>query len=298
MSRRRVALTGSSGLIGSALSSFLRARGDDVLHLVRRPPRAATEVEWDPARRILAPAALDGVDTLVHLAGAGVADRRWTPAYKQLILSSRADGTATVASAVAAHGPAIRLVSASAVGYYGRDRGEEFLTEDSPGGGGFLADVVRAWEGATTAASRAGAPVATARTGLVMARGGGAFAPLVRLARLGLAGPLGSGRQYWPWITLADTVRAFVHLVDHRDITGPVNVVGPTPVPQRDIVREIGRQLGRPSVLPAPAFALHLVVGEFAREILGGQRALPRVLLDSGFEYRHETLPEAVATIV
>jgi len=298
VSAHRIAITGASGLIGGALSAFLSARGDAVLHLVRRETRTAAEITWDPVHRTLDPASLEGVDAVVHLAGAGVADQRWTPAYKQLILSSRADGTATVAKAVASHGSSIRLVSGSAVGFYGSDRGDEVLTEESPGGEGFLADVVRAWEAATQVASAAGASVAMSRTGLVMAQGAGAFGPLVSLGRLGLAGPLGSGRQYWPWISLDDTVRALVHLVDHRDITGPVNVVGPEALPQREVVHEIGSQLGRPTLLPAPAFALRAVLGEFATEVLGSQRVRAAVLEQTGFTYRHGTLSEAVATIV
>jgi len=298
VSTQRVAITGASGLIGGALSAFLSERGDEVLHLVRRPARTSAEISWDPAEQTLDPASLEGVDAVVHLAGAGVADRRWSAAYKQLILSSRADGTKTVARAVAEHGSAIRLVSGAAVGIYGSDRGEEVLTEESEPGEGFLVDVVRAWEAATGAAVAAGAPVATSRTGLVMARGAGAFDPLVRLGRFGLAGPLGNGRQYWPWITLEDTVRALAHLVDHRDIIGPVNVVGPQPLHQRDVVREIGRQLGRPTLLPAPAIAIRLLVGEFAAEVLGSQRVRAAVLEQTGFTYRQRTLPEAVATIV
>ncbi len=297
MTAQRVAITGASGLIGGALSSFLTARGDEVLHLVRREPRTEAEIRWDPVRRTLDPAALEGLDAVVHLAGAGVGDKRWTPAYKQVILASRADGTATVAKAVAAHGSGVRLVNGSAIGFYG-DRGDEVLTEDSASGSGFLAEVVRAWEAATEAASAAGAPVALARTGLVMARGAGAFGPLVTLGRLGLAGPLGSGHQYWSWITLDDTVRAFAHLVDHRDVTGPVNVVGPEPLPQKQVVRELGAQLGRPTLLPAPAVALRVILGEFAGDILGSQRVVAAVLRDTGFEYRHKSLREAVATLV
>ncbi len=298
MSKQRIAITGASGLIGSALTAFLSARGDDVLHLVRRPARTVAEISWDPVKRRLDAASLQDVDAVVHLAGAGVADHRWNAAYKQLILSSRADGTAAVARAVAEHGSAIRLVSGAAIGIYGSDRGDEVLTEDSEPGEGFLADVVRAWEAATEPAVAAGAPVATSRTGLVMARGTGAFAPLVRLGRLGLAGPLGNGKQYWSWISLEDTVRALAHLVDHRDILGPVNVVGPQPLPQREVVHEVARQLGRPSLVPAPALAIRAVVGEFASEILGSQRVHAAVLERTGFTYQQATLGEAVKTIV
>ena len=295
---QRVAISGASGLIGSALSSYLTARGDDVRHLVRRDARTGSEISWDPAQRRLDPKALDGVDSVVHLAGAGVADHRWSPSYKQEILASRTDGTTTVASAVAAHGDRIRLVSASAIGWYGSDRGDEVLTEQSPEGTGFIAEVAQAWEASTVAANAAGAPVAMSRTGLVMARKGGAFEPLVRLGKLGLAGPLASGRQWWAWVALDDVVRALVLLVDRRDILGPVNVVGPEPLHQKEVVDEIGRQLGRPTVLPAPGFALRAVLGEFASEVTGSQRVVPTRLRESGFEWIHGTISSAVATIV
>ncbi|MEP6650000.1 MAG: TIGR01777 family oxidoreductase [Lapillicoccus sp.] len=295
---QRVAISGASGLIGSALSSYLVARGDDVRHLVRRDARTGSEVSWDPAQRRLDPEALEGVDAVVHLAGAGVAGHRWTPGYKQEILASRTDGTTTVASAVAAHGDRIRLVSASAIGWYGSDRGDEILTEQSPEGTGFLAEVAQAWEASTAPASTAAAPGAMSRTGLVMSRKGGAFEPLVRLGKFGLAGPIASGRQWWAWVTLDDVVRALVFLVDRRDITGPVNVVGPEPLHQKKIVDEIGRQLGRPTVLPAPGFALRAVLGEFSSEVTGSQRVVPTRLRESGFEWVQDSISSAVATIV
>jgi uncharacterized protein (TIGR01777 family) len=295
---QRVAISGASGLIGSALSSHLVARGDDVRHLVRRDARTGSEISWDPSQRRLDPESLNDVDAVVHLAGAGVAAHRWSPRHKQAILASRTDGTSTVASAVAAHGDRIRLVSASAIGWYGNDRGDEILTEQSPEGHGFLAEVAQAWEASTAAASVAGAPVAMSRTGLVMSRKGGAFEPLVRLGRLGLAGPLASGRQWWAWITLDDVIRAFVLLVDRRDILGPVNVVGPEPLHQKQVVDEIGRQLGRPTLVPAPGFALRAVLGEFADEVTGSQRVVPTRLRESGFEWVHSSISSAVATIL
>ena len=279
------------------MSSYLVARGDDVRHLVRRDARTGSEISWDPANRRLDPASLEAVDAVVHLAGAGVADRRWTARHKQDVLASRTDGTAAVATAVAAHGDRIRLVSGSAIGLYG-NRGDEILTEQSPEGTGFLAEVAQAWEASTALASAAGAPVAMSRTGLVMSRSGGAFEPLVRLGKLGLAGPLGSGRQWWAWVTLDDVVRALVHLLDRRDITGPVNVVGPEPLREKELVDEIGRQLGRPTVLPAPAFALRAVLGEFSGEVTGSRRVVPTRLRESGFEWVHDTISSAVASIV
>ncbi len=313
----RIAVTGSSGLIGTALVAALRERGDEVVRLVRRSPSSADEVRWDPASRTLDPRALDGVDGVVHLAGAGVGDHRWTPSYKHEILASRTDGTTAIASAVAAADHPVRLVSGSAVGFYG-DRGDEELTEDNPAGTGFLADVVLAWEAAAGPALEAGASVAFARTGLVLAPlgtprhplfrldrsgmlldpAGGAAGPLVRLTRIGLGGPIGSGRQFWPWITLADEVGAILHLLDHPEVTGPVNVVGPAPARQREVARALGRAMHRPTLLPAPGFATRIACGEFAGEILGSQRIVGDVLRDSGYVYTHGDLEAAVRWLV
>lgn len=295
---QRVAISGASGLIGSALSSYLVARGDDVRHLVRREARTGSEISWDPANRRLDPASLEGVDAVVHLAGAGIGDRRWSPRHKQDVLASRTDGTAAVARAVAAHGDRIRLVSGSAIGWYGNDRGDEILTEQSPEGTGFVAEVAQAWEASTAPAIASGASVVMSRTGLIMSRSGGSFVPLVRLARLGLAGSLGSGRQWWSWITIDDAVRAFAFLVDRRDVTGPVNTVAPDPVRQKEIVDEIGRQLGRPTIVPAPAFVLRAVLGEIAGEVTGSQRVVPARLRELGFEWVHGSISSAVATIL
>lgn len=293
----RVAVTGSSGLIGTALVAALRQRGDEVVRLVRRVPEAPDEVRWDPASRHLDPAVLDGVDAVVNLAGAGVGDKRWTPAYKHEILASRTDSTSAVASAVAAADHPVRLVSGSAVGFYG-DRGDEPLTEASPAGTGFLADVVLAWEAAAAPAVEAGASVAFVRTGIVLSQEGGALSPVLRLARLGLGGPLGSGRQFWPWITLVDEVGALLHLVDHPEVTGPVNLSAPAPARQKDVAAELGRALHRPAVLPAPSPAIRLVLGEFAGEILGGQRVVGEALGASGYRFEHPDLATAVRWVL
>ena len=293
---KRVAITGASGLIGSALSAFLRARGDEVVHLVRREARTPTEVSWDPATRTLRPADLSGLTAVVHLAGAGVADHRWTAAYKREILASRVDGTATIAAALAELQEPVVLVSGSAIGAYG-DRGDEILTEDSLSGQGFLADVVRAWEAATEPAQDAGLRVAHARTGIVLTPDGGAMARVLPLARFGLAGPLGAGRQYWSWITLHDELRALGHLID-QDISGPVNLVSPQPLRQVEAMRALGAVLGRPALLPAPAFALKAVMGEFAGEILASQRVVPSVLTASGFVFDHDTIETAMRWLV
>ena len=293
---RRVAITGASGLIGGALSVFLSARGDEVVHLVRRAPRARYEVGWDPASHKLNPGDLSGLTAVVHLAGAGVGEHRWTAAYKQQILDSRVNGTATIAMALAELGEPIALVSASAIGAYG-DRGDELLSEDSETGKGFLADVVRAWEASTTPAKDAGLRVAHARTGLVLTPDGGAMKRVLPLARWGLAGPLGTGRQYWSWITLHDELRALAHLID-QDIAGPVNLVSPQPLPQAEVMKALGAQLGRRALLPAPALALKIALGEFAADVLASARIMPSVLTASGFVFEHDTIQSAMRWLV
>lgn len=295
---QRVAITGASGLIGGALSTFLSRRGDEVLHVVRREPRTGSEIGWDPRHRRLDPAALAGVTAVVNLAGANVGGKRWTPAYKQEIFASRVDGTHTIASALAELGEPVRLVNASAIGIYGTDRGEEVLTEDSQPGQGFLADVVRAWESATKPAADAGLSVAMARTGLVMSPDGGAFERLLTLGRLGLLGPLGSGRQFWSWITLRDVVRAYVHLIDRPEISGPVNLVGPAPARQAEVARAVAARLKRPALVPAPGFALKAVLGEFADDVLGSARVMPSALTASGFTFEQDTLGRAAEWLV
>ncbi|MDE9366441.1 TIGR01777 family oxidoreductase [Luteipulveratus sp. YIM 133132] len=290
---QRVAITGSSGLIGGALSSSLRDRGDEVVHLVRRPAREPHEVTWDPSRHQLDPAALEGVTAVVNLAGAGVGDHRWTDSYKRTLVRSRLDSTSTVVDAMTAQGHPIRLVSGSAMGYYG-NRGDDDLDETSAKGDGFLADLVRDWEAAAAPAVEAGCPTAFVRTSLVLSRRGGVLQRIATLARLGLNGPLGNGRQWWSWISLTDEVRAIVHLIDHPEVTGPVNLSAPEPVRQKDFAHALGRAVHRPAVLPAPAFALRVVLGEMVQDILGSQRLRPSVLEQQGFTWEHPGLDEAL----
>lgn len=292
-----VVVAGASGLIGSALVDALRARGDEVTRLVRREPTRADERQWDPSEGALDPAHLGDADAVVNLCGVGVGDHRWTSSYKELIRSSRVESTTLLARTLAAlaaqdQGPT-RWLNASAVGYYG-DRGDSVLSETSGPGDGFLADVCRDWEAATTEAADAGVSVAVLRTGIVLAPDGGALAQLRRLTRAGLGGPLGSGKQWWPTISLVDEVGAILHLLDRPEITGPVNVVGPAPIPQRDLAHMIGQRLRRPTLLPAPSPAMRLVAGEFADDLLASQRAIPSVLLGSGFTFEHGTLSDAL----
>lgn len=299
-----VAITGSSGMVGTALVDALLARGDSVVCLVRREPAddgdlrpGVTEVQWSPGELALDPSHLAGVDTVVNLAGAGIGDKRWTDGYKRLLRSSRIDSTTTIAAAVAAQDTPPRLISGSAVGYYG-DRGSEILTELSGPGDGFLADLCREWEDATAAAAEAGASIAFLRTGIILSPTGGAIAKMLPLAKVGLAGPLGSGRQYWPWITLHDHVRAILHLVANRDITGPVNLSAPQAEPQRDVASALGQAVSRPAVLPAPGFALRIGLGEFAGDMLASQRMAPQVLIDAGFAFEHPDLISAMRWVV
>ena len=292
----KIAITGSSGLIGSALLPALRADGHTVIRLVRRPPGAADEVRWDPARRELDPAALAGVDAVVNLAGVGIGDKRWTPERKRALRDSRVEATETVSEAIAAaERPPRTLLSASAIGWYG-DTGAAPMDESGPAGQGFLADLCRRWEAATGSAQRAGVRVAHLRTGLVCGGRGGLLGRLVPLVRLGLGSPLASGRQYWSWISLADEVGAIRHVLARDEIAGPVNLTGPEPVTNREFTRTLGRVLHRPTVLPpVPRVALRLAIGGFADEgIAAGQRVLPRVLQQTGYRFEHDTAEQAL----
>lgn len=290
----RIAITGASGLIGAALAASLQADGHTVVSLVRRPARTDAELSWNPATGEFDAAGLRGVDAVVHLAGAGVGDRRWNAAHKRDVLDSRVTGTNTIARAVVEAGVPV-LISGSAIGYYG-ETGDAAVEESSGRGTGFLADVVVAWEEAAQPAIDAGVRVAFIRTGLVASTKGGAFGKMLPLFRLGLGGPLGNGRQYWSAISMLDEVRAIRFLIDHQ-LYGAFNLTAPVPVTNREFTRSLGTALHRPAVIPVPAFALKLVVGEFAGEILGSQRVLPNRLLESGFRFEHATVDAITATL-
>jgi uncharacterized protein (TIGR01777 family) len=294
--RLTVAITGAAGLIGSALVPALRDDGHEVLRLVRRPVERDDELSWDPATRTLDPAALASVDAVVHLAGAGIGDRRWTPAYKASVLSSRVDGTLAVSQAMAAAPARPRvLLSMSASGFYG-DTGDRVVDEKAPPGTGFLAEVSREWEEATAPAAAAGVRVVTMRTGPVLAGSGGFLGRMLPLARVALLSPLGSGRQYVPWISLADHRDAVRFLLRAEDLSGPVNVTAPRPATMAEITDTLLKVLGRPRLAPrVPAFALRLALGEFADEgVLTGQRAIPAVLAAAGHEFAHPTVEAAL----
>jgi uncharacterized protein (TIGR01777 family) len=292
----KVAITGASGLIGTALVPHLRSVGHEVLRLVRRPSGAPDEVTWDPAAGSIDLAGLQGVDGVVHLAGAGVGDHRWSDDYKREILDSRVDGTHTIARAMAEleNRPRV-LVSASAIGFYG-ETGDRVVDESSPAGTGFLADVVQAWEAAAYPAADAGIRVVHPRTGLVVAKDGGAWAKLFPLFRYGLGGKLGPGTQYWSWISLRDEVCALQFLLEQEHVTGPVNLTAPIPVTNAEVASVMGKVMSRPTILPAPAFALKAVLGEFSSEVLGSARVVPTALLDAQFVFQDTTIESAIRT--
>ncbi|PPK95329.1 hypothetical protein CLV92_106150 [Kineococcus xinjiangensis] len=282
----KIVVSGASGLIGTALVDHLRAHGHGVLRLVRRPPRAADEIGWNPGAGLLDPRSLRGVQAAVSMSGAGVSDRRWTRGYRDVILRSRVDSTATLARALAALDPVPEVfVSGSAIGYYGH-RGDEVLTESSAAGDGFLADVVRQWEAATAPAEAAGIRVVHARTGLVASRSGGAFGRMLPLFRAGVGGRLGSGRQWWSLISLPDEVAALAFLLS-ADVQGPVNLTAPSPAHNAIVTEALASALHRPALVPVPAPALRAALGGFAGEVLASQRVLPEVLLRAGFTFRH-----------
>ncbi len=292
----RVAVTGASGLIGTALVPHLRSVGHEVQRLVRRPAVAPDEVTWDPAAGTVDVAALEGVDAVVHLAGAGVGDHRWTDDYKREILNSRIDGTHTIVSAMTALEQRPRvLVSASAIGWYG-DTGSTLVDETAQAGTGFLADVTRAWEAAAGPAAAAGIRVVHPRTGLVVSGDGGAWARMFPLFKLGVGGRLGSGHQYWSWISLRDEVCALQFLLEQEHLSGPVNLTGPAPATNAEVTSIMGHVLGRPTILPVPAFALKTVLGEFSTEVLGSTRVRPAVLESAGFVFQDPTVESAIRT--
>ena len=293
----KVAVTGASGLIGSALTASLRAGGDQVVTLVRRTPASASEIAWDPLTRhgSLRPGALDGTDAVVHLAGAGVADHRWTDSYKEEIRSSRVQGTRALTEFLAAmdRPPAV-LLSGSAVGWYGDTGGRE-VDESAPAGREFLAGVVRDWEAAAGPARQAGIRVATLRSGVVLSRHGGMLARLLPLFRLGLGGRIGSGRQVMSWIALSEWVAVARFLLGRADISGPVNLTTPSPVTNAEFTSALAAAVHRPAVAIVPAPALKLAVGGVSSDILSSARVLPQRLLAEGYRFRHPGIAGALA---
>jgi uncharacterized protein (TIGR01777 family) len=290
----RIAITGASGLVGNELRAFLSGGGHTVLSLVRRAPGPG-EVRWDPLGGSVDTAALEGVDAVVHLAGESVGER-WSAERKRAIRESREVGTRTLAAALARMDRKPRvLISASAIGWYGADRGDDELDEGSSGGSDFLAEVCKAWEAATQPAEDAGIRVVHARVGVVLAASGGALQRMLTPARLGALGPIGSGRQQMSWIALDDVVGAIHHLLYADDMRGAVNLTAPAPVAQADFARTLGRVLSRPAIAPLPAFVVKTLFGEMGQTVLlGGQRVLPTRLSGSGFTFLRPTLEDAL----
>jgi len=295
----RVAVSGSTGLIGTALRAALLTAGHEVVPIVRRPAGRG-EAHWDPTAGAVDAAALAGVDGVVHLSGAGIGDRRLTAARRRVVRQSRTDSTTLLARTLASLDPRPGvLVSASAVGYYG-DRGDEVLTEESPKGEGFVADLCRDWEAAAAPARSAGIRLVTVRMGIALARHGGALKKQLPLFRAGLGGRLGNGRQWTSWITLDDAVRALLFALERDSLEGPVNVTAPAPVTNRNFTAALGRALHRPARVLVPRAALVVALGPvLAGEVaLASQRALPRALESAGFTFAHPGIDGALASVL
>ena len=297
---RRVAITGASGLIGSALSAALRADGITVVPLVRREVRPGeTAVRWDPAAGTIDAAGLEGIDAVVHLAGAGIGDRRWTDSYKREVLESRTKGTDLLARTLAGlDAPPSVMVSGSAIGIYG-ETGETTVDESSPHARDFLASVCTQWEAAAAPAIEAGIRVPFLRTGIVLTPDGGALAKLLPLFKLGVGGRMGSGRQWWSWISLADELAVIRWLLDN-EVSGPVNATAPEPVTNAQMTKTLGSVLHRPTLFPVPSFGPKLLLGgELAQALLfTSQRVLPKVLTDHQFNFSHPTLESALRAML
>ncbi|MGB0112307.1 MAG: TIGR01777 family oxidoreductase [Ilumatobacteraceae bacterium] len=295
----RVAITGATGLIGTALCAHLPSRGHEPIRIVRGDA-VGTDIPWDPAAGRLDPHRLDGVDAVVHLAGAGIADHRWTDDYKRQIAESRTTGTTLISEAIVASedGPSV-LLSGSAIGIYGA-RGDEDLDERSAPGDGFLADVTVQWERSTAAAEAAGVRVAHLRTGIVLSAHGGALKKQLPLFKFGLGGRMGSGDQWQSWITIDDQVAAITHLLD-ADTSGPVNLTAPNPVTNSAFTAALGAVLGRPTFMPIPKFGPRLLLGrELAENLLfSGQKVHSSVLQgDAGFEFQHAEIRDGLRSVL
>ena len=289
---QRVAVTGSSGLVGSALVGHLKNEGYTVQKLVRRKALSPEEISWDPQAGTVDLASLEGVDAVIHLAGAGVGDKRWTAKYRAEILNSRLLGTTAIAQACAAIKPAV-FISASAIGFYG-ETGNRAVTEEDRGGDDFLSAVCLEWEAVADLAL--GVRTTKIRTGLVLDPTGGALGRMLPLFRFGLGGKLGPGSQWWSWITLHDEIKAITHLLT-ADVEGPINLTSPNPVTNQEFTGTLARALHRPALFPVPAFALKAALGGFSTEILGSKKVLPAKLVASGFAFDYPHLTGALAEL-
>ncbi len=290
---QRIAVTGASGLIGSALVGYLKSEGHTVQRLVRRATVAPDEIRWDPKTGYVDIEALRGVDAVIHLAGIGVSDKRWTKRFKSEILNSRLLGTTTIANAVAEVKPQV-FISASAIGWYG-DSGNRAVVESDSVGNDFLAAVCREWESAADLA--ADVRTVKLRTGLVLDPTGGALGRMLPLFRFGLGGKLGSGKQWWSWITLHDVVRAIVFSLEKK-ISGPVNLTSPNPVTNQEFTAALARAMNRPALFPAPAIALKIALGGFSSEVLGSKKVMPNALTEAGFNWNYPHISTALQALV
>jgi uncharacterized protein (TIGR01777 family) len=290
---QRIAISGSSGLIGTALVGHLKSEGHTVQRLVRRTPVAPDEVQWDPQTGFVDITALAGVDAVIHLAGVGVGDKRWTKKYKSEILNSRLLGTTTIAKAVAELRPQV-FISASAIGWYG-ESGNRAVVETDRVGDDFLAAVCREWESAADLAGDV--RTVKIRTGLVLDPTGGALGKMLPLFRLGFGGKLGSGKQWWSWITLHDQIRAIVFALENP-ISGAVNVTSPNPVTNQEFTSALARALHRPALFPAPGIALKIALGGFSSEVLGSKKVIPHVLQEAGFTWDYPHITQALDQLV
>ena len=290
---QRIAITGASGLIGSALVGHLKSEGHTVQRLVRRTPVAPDEVQWDPKTGYVDLEALRGVDAIIHLAGAGVGDKRWNKKYKAEILNSRLMGTTTIAHAVTELSPQV-FISASAIGWYG-ESGNRAVVESDKCGDDFLAAVCREWEAAADLATNT--RTVKIRTGLVLDPTGGALGKMLPLFRFGLGGKLGNGKQWWSWITLHDLIRAISFLLENN-VSGPVNLTAPNPVTNQEFTSALARALHRPALFPAPAIGLKVALGGFSSEILGSKKVVPQVLTEAGFEWDYPHITNALTALV
>ncbi len=294
----KIMVTGATGLVGSRLVPLLKQDGHEVVTLTRRTPRNSSERQWDPAG-ILPAGTLHDIQVIVHLAGENIGDGRWTAAKKQRIRDSRVVGTRLLAEAAVAIGGAVKtFVCASAIGFYG-NRGNEELTEASPVGSGFLAEVCRDWEAATEPARQAGVRVVHVRMGVVLSSAGGALAKMLLPFKMGVGGVVGPGSQYMSWLTVDEAARIYAFVVQHPELQGPVNAVAPQPVTNAEFTKALGRVLHRPTVFPLPAFAARLAFGEMADELLlGSTRVIPTRLQAAGYQFLHPEIEAALAASI
>ena len=290
---QRIAVTGASGLIGSSLVGYLKSQGHTVQRLVRRPAVSSEEITWDPIAGTVDMEALAGIDAVIHLAGAGVSDKRWTKKYKSEILNSRLLGTTTIAKAVAIVKPQV-FISASAIGWYG-ESGNRAVIESDRVGDDFLAAVCREWESAADLAGDV--RTIKLRTGLVLDPTGGALGKMLPIFRFGLGGKLSNGKQWWSWITLHDQIRAIAFLLENK-VSGPVNLTSPNPVTNSEFTAGLARAMHRPALFPVPAIALKVVLGGFSAEVLGSKKVMPQVLTEAGFTFDYPHISSALEKLV